>query len=70
MSIAFTKRGTNNSLFGRALSWGAMGLCLALLVGYVAYDLIGRTHVRAAGSLALRPRGRTSRSQRPADRPR
>ncbi len=57
MSIAFTKRGTNNSLFGRALSWGAMGLCLALLVGYVAYDLIGRTHVRAAGSLALAPAG-------------
>jgi len=30
-----------------------MGLCLALLAGYVAYDLIARTHEHAAGSVAL-----------------
>ncbi len=57
MSIAFTKRGTDARIIRQALSWGAMGVCLALLAGYVAYDLLGRTHVRAAGSLALAPAG-------------
>jgi RND family efflux transporter MFP subunit len=39
-------------MLGQTLSWGAMGVCLALLAGYVAYDLFGRTHVRAADSEA------------------
>jgi len=52
-------------MVGQALSWGAMGLCLALLVGYVAYDLLGRTHVRAAGSLALGPAGKDKPETKP-----
>ena len=70
MSIAYTKRETNSRMIGQALSCGAMGLCLALSVGYVAYDLFGRTHVGATGSLARGACGQgTSRRQRPANRP-
>ncbi len=66
MSIAFTKSGTRHRLLGQTLYWGAMGLCVALLVGYVAYDLLGRTHVRAAGSLALAPAGNDEPAIKPA----
>jgi membrane fusion protein, heavy metal efflux system len=58
MSIASAQRGSNTRMIGQALSWGALGLCLALLVGYVAYDLFGRTHLRAASSLTLAPVGK------------
>ncbi|MGO9916542.1 MAG: efflux RND transporter periplasmic adaptor subunit [Isosphaeraceae bacterium] len=53
-------------MLSRTFSWGAMGLCLALLVGYVAYDLLGRTHVRAAGSLALTAAGKDEPETKPA----
>ncbi len=52
MSIAFTKRGSDNRMFAQAFSWGAMGISLVLLVGYVAYDRLGWTHVRASASHA------------------
>jgi RND family efflux transporter MFP subunit len=66
MSIAFTKRGTQNGLIGQASSWGAMGLCLVLLVGYVAYDLLGRTHVRAVTALAAGSVGNAKPETNPA----
>lgn len=50
MSIAFTKRESDKRVLGQTLSWAAMGMSLALLAGYVAYDRLGWTHVRAAAS--------------------
>jgi RND family efflux transporter MFP subunit len=53
-------------MISQALSWGAMGICIVLLAGYVAYDLLERTHLRAAGSDALASGDKPASDTKPA----
>jgi len=49
MSIALSQRQTGKRSIRQVLPWAGMGLCLAVLVGHVAYDLFARAHSLAAG---------------------
>jgi cobalt-zinc-cadmium efflux system membrane fusion protein len=48
MSVALTRRQTGKEAISKALPWAGMGLCLAILIGHLAYDLLGRSHLQAA----------------------
>jgi len=39
---------TGKEAISKALPWVGMGLCLTILIGHLAYDLLGRSHLRAA----------------------
>jgi cobalt-zinc-cadmium efflux system membrane fusion protein len=53
MSIAVPKIGSDRRRLGQVLSWSAMGISLAALAGYVAYDHFGWTHVKAPAVHAM-----------------
>jgi RND family efflux transporter MFP subunit len=55
MSVAFGKSGTNHRTTFHALSWCAIGLCVGLLGGYLAYGRLGVPYLRALGSLEPLP---------------
>jgi membrane fusion protein, heavy metal efflux system len=48
MSVALTKHQLGKEAINKALPWAGMGLCLAILIGHLAYDLLGRSHLHAA----------------------
>src|SRR5260370_41896895 len=42
MSVALSQHQLSKSSISRALPWAGMGLCLAVLLGHVAYDVLAR----------------------------
>ncbi len=48
MSVALTRHQTGKHAIGKALPWAGMGLCLTILIGHLAYDVLGRSHLQAA----------------------
>ena len=48
MSVALTRHQTGKAAIGKALPWAGMGLCLTILIGHLAYDVLGRSHLQAA----------------------
>ena len=50
MSVALSQHQSSKRSISRALPWAGMGLCLAVLLGHVAYDLLARAHSLAAGT--------------------
>ena len=50
MSVALSQNQSSKRSISRALPWAGMGLCLAVLLGHVAYDLLAHAHSLAAGT--------------------
>jgi membrane fusion protein, heavy metal efflux system len=69
MSIAYTKRDSGQRMLGQALAWVAMGMSLAMLAGYVTYDLLGWTHVRGSATEAQAAPDQGGPAQKPAGTP-
>jgi cobalt-zinc-cadmium efflux system membrane fusion protein len=52
MSVALRHNQSSKKSITEALPWAGMGLCLAVLLGHVAYDMVGHAHSVAAGTSA------------------
>ena len=50
MSVALSQNQSSKKSITRALPWAGMGLCLAVLLGHVAYDVLAHAHSLAAGT--------------------
>jgi cobalt-zinc-cadmium efflux system membrane fusion protein len=50
MSVALSHNPESRKLLFRALPWAGMGLCLAVLLSHVAYDVLGHVHALAAAT--------------------
>jgi membrane fusion protein, heavy metal efflux system len=50
MSVALRQNQSSMKSITRALPWAGMGLCLAVLLGHVAYDVRAHAHLLGAGS--------------------
>ena len=50
MSVALSQNQSSRESITRALPWAGMGLCLVVLLGHVAYDVLARAHSLAAGT--------------------
>ncbi len=50
MSVVLSQNPSNQKSIMRALPWAGMGLCLALLLGHIAYDVLAHAHSLAAGT--------------------
>jgi cobalt-zinc-cadmium efflux system membrane fusion protein len=48
MSVALTRHQTGKEGIHKVLPWAGMALCLAILIGHLTYDLLGRSHLQAA----------------------
>jgi cobalt-zinc-cadmium efflux system membrane fusion protein len=50
MSVALSQKRLSKRPITRALPWAGMGLCLAVSLGHIVYDVIARAHSPAAGT--------------------
>ena len=51
MSVALSQNHSGKKSITRALPWAGMGLCLAVLVGHVAYDVLAHAHSSGGGKV-------------------
>ncbi len=50
MSVALRQNQSSKKSITRAIPWAGMGLCLAVILGHVAYDVLAHAHSMAAGT--------------------
>ncbi len=50
MSLALTQRQSGQRSIRQLLPWAGMGICLAVLISHLAYDLLARAHPLAVGA--------------------
>ncbi len=70
MSVALRQNQSSEKSITRALPWAGMGLCLAVLLGHVAYDVLAHAHALTAGmaSPATAAKSDAEPSTQPLDR--